>query len=385
MTTSEKRVLIPVSHPLGGIRTYMLYNLQPICEQGYRFTFLSKEGSAFSSFQEDVAQWPGVDFVTVPRNGFYWKSIHSELKTKCYSLVHSQGLRAGTETEIANYFMRVPHLITLHDVINPYNQIPGKFKSFKKWVIGFFSRRASTIIPVSNDCSEIYQSNFPAWKKGPCKIQVIANGIHVERLIESRRCFQESNAKRLRDEYGLASNVVIGGFFGRFMPEKGIQVLVAALSELARRGYQDHFRLFATKDNHGYRNETIRSVAENPDIASMVRFIEPVTDIAPILSQINVLITPSLFEACPILPMEAMVLGIPVIGSDAVGLREVLKGTPSVAPPKENAIALADAIEQFIMNPFSEKAKSFETEAQKRFDIKIAADKLVSLYEKHIS
>ena len=340
-----------------------MYNLKPICEQGFRFTFLSKEGPAFDTFQRDVMDWPDVDFVHVPKDGSYWKTIHSALKTKRFSLIHSQGLRAGTETEIANYFMRIPHLITLHDVINPYNQIPGKCKALKKWIISFFSRRATMIIPVSNDCGEIYQSNFPAWKKGPCDVQVIVNGINVERLVKSRRNFLESNAKRIRDEYGIAPDVTIGGFFGRFMPEKGIQVLVAALTELSRRSYQGRFRLLATEDPHGYRRETIRSVTENPEIAPMVQFIDPVADIAPILSQIDVLITPSLWEACPLLPMEAMVLGIPVIGSDAPGLREILRDTPSVSPPKENAIALADAIEQFINNPFSEKAKSFETEA----------------------
>ena len=385
MFDPEKRILVPVANPLGGIRTYMVYNLKPICKQGFRFTFLSKEGLAFDTFQRDVADWPGVDFIRVPKDGSYWKTVHAALKTKRFSLIHSQGLRAGTEAAIANFFAKIPHLITLHDVIVPQNDIPGKFKWLKKKISSFFTRRATCIIPVSYDCEENHLEHFPCWKKGPCKIETISNGINVKGLLKSRETFRQSGNSSLRQEHSISDNVALGGFFGRFMPQKGFKYLLEALSELARRGYQDRFRLFATKDNHGYRNETIRSVAERPEVAPMVRFIDPVADIAPILSQMDVLVMPSLWEACPILPMEAMVLGIPVIGSDAIGLREVLKETPSVAPPQENAIALADAIEKFINNPFSEKAKSFEAEAQKRFDVSIAAEKLVSLYKKHIS
>ena len=385
MFDPEKRVLVPVANPLGGIRTYMLYNLKPICKQGFHFTFLSKKGSTFDTFQQDVVDWPGVDFISIPKDGSYWKTIHAALKTKRFSLIHSQGLRAGTEAAVANFFTTTPHLITLHDVIVPQNDVPGKFKWLKKKISGFFTRRATCIIPVSRDCAENHLGHFPCWKNGPCKIEAISNGINVKGLLESRDAFCHSGYPSLRQEHNVADNVVLGGFFGRFMPQKGFKYLLEALSELARRGYQDRFRLFATKDNHGYRNETIRSVAERPEVAPMVHFIEPVADIAPILSQMDVLVMPSLWEACPILPMEAMVLGIPVIGSDAIGLREVLRETPSITPPKENAIALANAIEQFINNPFTEKAKSFEVEAQKRFDVKTAAEKLVSLYENHIT
>ena len=41
------------------------------------------------------------------------------------------------------------------------------------------------------------------------------------------------------------------------------------------------------------------------------------------------LAVPSLWEALPLLPMEAMVAGVPVLGTDCIGLREVLRDTPS--------------------------------------------------------
>jgi len=362
----------------------MLYNFKPLCDAGFRFTFLAPEGKAFETFQDDLTDWPEVEFIAVPtknRKFSIWRSVNQALKTKRYSLIHSQGLRAGTEAAIGNYFHNVPHLITLHDMIVPQNDVPGKFKWFKKKVCEFFTRRATAIIPVSNDCAKNHLEHFPGWKKGPCRIEVISNGVNVKGLIESREKFRQGTTAGIREELGLANDVVLGGFFGRFMPQKGFKYLLEALSELSRKGYNDRFRLIASKDNHGYRNETIRSVAERPEVAPMVHFIEPVADIAPLLSQMDVLVMPSLWEACPILPMEAMVLGVPVIGSDAIGLREVLRDTPSVMPPQENAAALAEAIAKFIDEPFTERAKAFEVEAQRRFNVNIAAEKLLNLYE----
>ncbi len=381
-TSNPKRVLVPVSNPLGGIRTYMLYNFKPIERAGYHFTFLAPAGHALDTFRSDWSDCPETEFLSFAEGESMWRAIHSALKSNRYQLIHSQGLRAGTEAAIGNYFAKIPHLITLHDVIVPQNDVPGKMKWLKKRISEFFTKRATVIIPVSRDCSENHLAHFSRWKKGPCRIEVISNGINVKGLLESRECFRQSGRPGIRNELGIDEQVVLGGFFGRFMPQKGFKYLLEALSELARRGFgHDRFRLIATKDAHGYRDETIRSVAERPEVAPMVHFVEPVADIAPLMSQMDVLVMPSLWEACGLLAMEAMVLGVPVIGSDAIGLREVLHDTPSVMPPKENYLALADAIEKYINHPFTNQAKAFETEAQQRFDVVTAADQLLDIYQ----
>ncbi|MGL6195937.1 MAG: glycosyltransferase family 4 protein [Thermoguttaceae bacterium] len=382
----KNRILVPVSNPLGGIRTYMLYNFTPLQKMGFRFTFLAPEGQAFESFKENLTDWEGVEFIDVPvnkRKFALWRHVNLALKSRRFSLVHSQGLRAGTETAIGNFFINVPHLITLHDVIVPQNDIPGKFKWLKKFISGYFTRHATAIIPVSNDCAENHLEHFPCWKKGPCKIEVISNGIDVAKLLESRKDYEGANSQTVRQKYGFDKNIVLGGFFGRFMPQKGFIFVREALSELVKRGYKDRFRLVVTTDQHGYRNETLNSISQSTELSEMVRFVESVSDIAPLMSQMDVLVMPSLWEACPILPMEALVLGVPVIGSDALGLREVLKDTPALTPPKENATALADAIESFIKNPDELKnaAKKFEPIAQKKFDVKLAVEKLQFLYQ----
>ena len=385
-----KRVLIPVTNPLGGIRTYMLYNLRRLHREGFQLTFLSTAGSAFDLFKENVADWEGTEFVEVPtekRGSFGMiQTIRRTLAKTEFALIHSQGLRAGTEAGVANFFRQIPHIITLHDVIVPGNDLPGRFKFLKKRLISTATKYATVIVPVSHDCAANHLEIFPAWRRGPVRVETICNGVDVERLLQSQkqftRQFQDGSIVSLRQELGLCDNVVLGGFFGRFMPQKGFDILFDAMRLLAKQGFQDRFCVLATIDKNGYTNETIRMVTRDPIVSNMVRFIEPVAEITPVMSQVDVLVMPSRWEAFSLLAEEALVLGIPVIGSDCLGLRETLVQTPSYIPPKENPEALATAITDFMHNREQKKqeAAKYATTAQQRFDVNIATEQLLKLY-----
>jgi glycosyltransferase involved in cell wall biosynthesis len=104
-------------------------------------------------------------------------------------------------------------------------------------------------------------------------------------------------------------------------------------------------------------------------------------NIAPSLKGLDVVIMPSLWEACGLLAMEAMVAGVPVIGTDCIGLREVLKNTPNNVVPAGNSFALAKAIKHEIRNPSISKAEKFKEVAAKHFDIKKQATKFEIIIE----
>lgn len=386
----SRRVLVPVSHPLGGIRTYMLYCFKPLLEQGYTFTFLSESGGAFHSFQEDVASWPGTKFIETARGSGsrgVFSAVRKALASREIDLIHSQGLKAGAEAGLANYFKQIPHLITLHDVILPENDIPGRFKWIKRTIIGLATRRASVIVPVSKDCEENHLTVFPQWRRGPVRMNTIFNGIDLDRIDQALEQYDNRDSEMetipgLSDRFGYDKQVVLAGFFGRFMPQKGFDVLLQSLKILAQRGYSDRFRLIATKDMNGYLYETIELARQDESVDRMIRFIEPQGNIAPILSRLDLTVIPSRWEACPILPMESLVLGVPVVGTDCLGLREVLRDTPSIVVRKEDPTALAEALIQWIDQPTTTAAKEYVTQARKRFDVKNTAQALLELYKK---
>jgi glycosyltransferase involved in cell wall biosynthesis len=90
---------------------------------------------------------------------------------------------------------------------------------------------------------------------------------------------------------------------------------------------------------------------------------------------------PSLWEACPLLPMEAMCAGVPVLGSDCIGLNEVLAGSPSCIVPAGDEAALAAAIRQASYAPWKDRAAQYAPLAQRRFDVQARAHDLAALFD----
>ena len=374
------RVLVVVPNPVGGIRTYLLNNCRRLAELGYVFTFLAPQGDAFNELKNDVKCWPDTQFIDVPVRGrrfLLWPSVRRAIIGGQFSLIHSQGLRAGVEVAFASCFRGIPNITTLHDTRHE-SDITGRFRWLKKRLIGWLAARADVIVAVSHDCANNHLAFFPEWKRSRCRIEVINNGVDVGPLKAGATCDLES----LRAQFGWNDEMKILGYFGRLMPEKGFLVLLDTIHELARRGLAERVRLVVTKDPHGYRGEYMREVAQDPLLSTMVRFIEPVAEIGTVLPQVDILVMPSLWEACGLLAMEAMVLGVPVVGSDAIGLREVLYNTPSFSPRAGDVGALADSIVDAIANGSGERAKAFVREASIRFDNRASSQKLHELYDR---
>ena len=375
-SNGHRRVLIVVNHPLGGIRTYLLNNLPHIAKSGYVYTLLAPAGEAFTEFKHDVEDWPGVEFVEVPvknRKHRLWPTVRRTLKTGRFDLIHSQGLRAGTETAFANFFLRLPHIITLHDTRHR-TEFQGWRGALKKAAIARTAITASKIIAVSHDCLENHLEFFPSWARHTDRLTVILNGIDIAALQGAANGAADSVKVR------LDGTPFVLGYFGRFMPEKGFTVLLDALRLLAPRGYQSRLRLIATSDPHGYGREYRKIVESDAALREMVKFVPPVPNIGALLPQVDLLVMPSLWEAYGLLAAEAMVLGIPVVGSDAIGLREVLRGTPAQTPEAGNAVALADAIENSCTPSSRHRSADFAAEASRRFDNHNSISKLHKFY-----
>lgn len=375
----ETNILIPMNNPLGGIRTYVLAYFKNLHESGLKYTFMAPKCDAFTSFQEAALNIADCDFIEVENgrsNKIFLSALRKAIKSKRYSLIHSQGLKAGTLTSIANLFGRVPHLITLHDVIVPQNDIPGKFKWLKKRISGYFTRKTNVIIAVSEDCKANHLENFPEWKKGPCDVQAILNGIDIDLMLSKSSGNIDFD---IRKELDIPEGIVLFGFFGRFMPQKGFLPLIEAVKILASRGKIDKFRIVATRDRNGYL-EYIRAVENDEILSKNILFIEQQSDVSALLPQVDAVLMPSLWEACGLVAMESMVLGVPFIGSECIGLKEVMRNTPCMEHAVNDPTAIADAIEKYMEKPFNEEARNFMKKAREKFDVKIGVQKVGELY-----
>ena len=118
-----RRVLAVVRHPVGGIRTHLLYTYPFLAERGYTFTFVLPAIDETSAFRREVEAWPGAEVIEAPMVGVrhpqcvFIPTVRRLLRQRRFRLVHSQGIRAATQVVVANFGIGVPHVATSQDMV----------------------------------------------------------------------------------------------------------------------------------------------------------------------------------------------------------------------------------------------------------------------------
>ena len=106
-----------------------------------------------------------------------------------------------------------------------------------------------------------------------------------------------------------------------------------------------------------------------------------VEDAIKLLNQSAVLVVPSQTEGVSRVAMEAMTLGIPVIGSDIPGNRRLIEdGKNGIIVPVKNPTAIAEAIDRILSD--EEHYKSMSDEAKEFIAKNHSASALVHEYER---
>jgi glycosyltransferase involved in cell wall biosynthesis len=376
-----RRVLAVVRHPVGGVRTHIVYTYPTLMQAGYRFTFVIPEGEAVAPFRADVKPWDDVETVNVPHGGNgrgkpqFRATVRRLLRERRFSLIHSHGIQAAIPTIFANVGIGLPHVMTSQDVFC-HVELPGITGRLKLYALQQILRRLDVLVAVSEDTRDDHLRYLPRLKKGPCRVAVIPNGIDLARYpLRNGQPPQE-----LRGQLGIGQDTFLLGFLGRFMEQKGFLHLIEALDQLLASGAAARpVHLLAVGSGDclvNYQWELDRY----PRVHRAITFLEHVPSVAPILRELDLLVMPSLWEACSILPMEAMCMGVPVLGTNCVGLREVLRDSPSVIVPTNDPPALAAALRRAIDSPWKDKAVQYIPAARQRFDVRPVGETLAGLY-----
>jgi glycosyltransferase involved in cell wall biosynthesis len=245
----------------------------------------------------------------------------------------------------------------------------------KKRIVSFLLSQTTCLNVVSNDAKDNLLDYFPALRKHSDKILVIQNGIDTMYFAE-----KVNDKKSIYDIVGIDKDTFVIGYFGRFMPEKGFPILIDAIDLVCKAKRTDKRIKVLALGWGAYIREYKLSIHEKK-LDEYFIFIEFQKDVRWVLKQISLLVIPSLREACPLLPMESLVSGTPIVASNCVGLREVLQDTPATMVESENSHELANAILDKINNYDKKSALDFIEKAKKRFDAKIAAEKLERLFQ----
>jgi glycosyltransferase involved in cell wall biosynthesis len=175
------------------------------------------------------------------------------------------------------------------------------------------------------------------------------------------------------------------GFLGRLTQSKGIDLIFRAVAQLRDRGINSQIILCGS----GSEEAALQKLAENLQISDCIlwRGAVPHQQVPAELSQFDVLVlpsrsTPTWKEQFGHVLIEAMSMGIPVIGSNSGEIPNVI-GRDDLVFPEEDYNGLADILAKLINDPEwrQETARYGMARVHQLYSHEKIADRLISLWE----
>jgi glycosyltransferase involved in cell wall biosynthesis len=173
---------------------------------------------------------------------------------------------------------------------------------------------------------------------------VVWNGIEpvgrIPNEVEKQRCATELGTKR---------SVQMIGFAGRLSPEKGFDDLLSAINLLPKEVRKD-LRVLVAGDSSNM--ESIRAKVRQGGLENRIHFLGFVRNMGTFYAALDALVLPSKIEGLPMVVLEAMNYGVPVIATRVGGTPEAVQdGVTGWLVRAGDPAALASAITRACGNP----------------------------------
>jgi glycosyltransferase involved in cell wall biosynthesis len=131
------------------------------------------------------------------------------------------------------------------------------------------------------------------------------------------------------------------GALGRLTPQKGFDVLLHALVDLPE--------VHAVILGEGPDRRRLEQIRDELGLGDRVQLPGSTEDPSEVLNSIDALVLSSRFEALPLVVLEAMHAGLPVVATDVGSVAEaVIDGVTGLLVPPDDPRALAGAIAQVL-------------------------------------
>jgi glycosyltransferase involved in cell wall biosynthesis len=260
-----------------------------------------------------------------------FRDVSSVVRRVRPKVIHSHLIDANVTTRIAARRARVPHLTTLH--IPPFPLADsGRARTVAD---GATARLSTRLVAVSRHTADAYARAFRLRRR---PIEVIPNAAL------GRPPAAGFDRASMRAALGAGSGPLVA-CISRLEPHKGIDVMIAAASEL--RGRLPGIRVVVAGD--GSDREHLQRRAAQLGLNGTFELLGTREDVGEILAAADAFCMPSRHEGSPISLIEAMHAGLPCAVTTAGGMPEmVVDGESGAVAPAGDVDALARALERAI-------------------------------------
>lgn len=311
-------------------------------------------------------------------------------------LVHSHTWYANMAGHLAKLLYDVPHVLSAHSLepLRPWKaeQLGGGYR-ISSWVEQTAYENADAVIAVSAGMREDILRCYPTID--PDTVHVVHNGIDIDAWVEPTDL--DHRAKVLA-QWGIDDNRPTVVFVGRITRQKGLPYLLRALKQLPRdiqvvlcAGAAD------TPEILQEVTELVKELQQERDAVHWIGDMLPREDLIAVLSAGTCFVTPSIYEPLGIVNLEAMAIGLPVVGTATGGIPEVIDdgvtgllvpidqvsdGTGTPKNPQQFVDDLANALKEVLADEQRAKAMGIaaRTRVEEFFSWEAIAERTLAVY-----
>jgi glycosyltransferase involved in cell wall biosynthesis len=308
---------------IGGIENVVQELSRNLATQGYTVDVLTSHGREHSAAEAEpsglrVFRLPSFEALNTPvMRGLFTRIMRQPKRT----IIHLHAAQAITPeiTWLAARLRKLPLVTHFHLDIEPSSAVGEViFGPYKRLFLRFVLRHSDRLIFLTEEQRTAMVQKYDL---KPERTHVMPNGVADDYFLPARQSFH----KPLR----LL-------FVGRLAVQKRPERIVAAMADLP----QAHLDVVGEGEA---RTSLARLAAQSP--LGNVTFHGPKfgADLRALYHNADVMVLPSDREGMPLVLLEAMAAGLPVVGSDVPGIRELVRGT-GILVPNPSAAAFAAAL-----------------------------------------
>jgi glycosyltransferase involved in cell wall biosynthesis len=227
---------------------------------------------------------------------------------------------------------------------------------------------AYRVVGVSDHTS----ANLERYEKiATAKIETIPNGIDGSAFDIA----VDRQAKRR--ELGLPADALVLGIGVRLSDQKGIAYLLQAMPEIVARVP----RAVLVVAGEGPLEHDLKAQAERLALGSHVTFVGPRLDVPELLKVFDLYVLPSLWEGLPMVLLEAMAAGCPVVATSVGGVPSAIEsGVNGLLVPPRDPAALARALVRVLQD--ETLRRRFALAGKQAFAARFSAETMTRRYER---
>jgi len=296
---------------------------------------------------------------------------------KSSKIVHAHGhpyLTSLVASKLAKLYEK-PFVLTQHNTFIDYNNVFDHVERLNDLTVGKQNLNgADKIIAISNATKE-YVLRLGA---KPSKVKVVYNGVDLARFRPITGKLEE-----MRKKLGISENAIVVLTVRRLVYKNGIDTLIDAASIAVKKNPKIVFLVVGK----GPDLENVKLQVARLGIEANFRLTGFVSDedLPSYYNVADLFVLPSKSgEGLPLVALEGMACGLPVIATDVGGIREILREDYGklVAPNKPELFA--EAVLDFATVDFSSRSEELRVMVEKRFSWDANVKRLVEIYEELI-